>query len=137
LAREVERRNKLATTAWWKEERDGVFLDYNQNAWDKTIASAYSIRHTGLVSTPFEWAELADIDHRAMDLMSFKDRWTEVGDLTDGIDEAAGRLEGLLEMVATDEENGLGDAPWPPHYPKMPGEPPRVQPSKMRKENWE
>ena len=137
LSREVERRNKLATTAWWKEERDGVFLDYNQNAWDKTIASAYSIRHTGLVSTPFEWAELADIDHRAMDLMSFKDRWAEVGDLTDGIDEAAGRLEGLLEMVATDEEDGLGDAPWPPHYPKMPGEPPRVQPSKMRKENWE
>ncbi len=137
LAREVERRNELATTAWWKEERDGVFLDYNQNAWDKTIASAYSIRHTGLVSTPFDWAELADIDHRAMDLMSFKDRWAEVGDLTDGIDEAAGRLEGLLEMVAADEEDGLGDAPWPPHYPKMPGEPPRVQPSKMRKENWD
>ena len=137
LAREVERRNDLATTAWWKEERDGVFLDFNQNAWDKSIASAYSIRHTGLVSTPFEWSELPDIDHRAMDMMSFKDRWADVGDLTEGIDEAAGRLEGLLEMVEADEENGLGDAPWPPHYPKMPGEPPRVQPSKMRKENWE
>ena len=137
LAREAERRNDLATTAWWKEEREGVFIDFNQNAWDKTIASAYSIRHTGLVSTPFRWEELATIDHRSMDLMSFKERWTEVGDLTDGIDAAAGRLDGLLEMVAADEERGLGDAPWPPHYPKMPGEPPRVQPSKLRKENWE
>ncbi|MDF1597205.1 MAG: ATP-dependent DNA ligase [Acidimicrobiia bacterium] len=137
LAREAERRNDLATTAWWKEEREGVFIDFNQNAWDKTIASAYSIRHTGLVSTPFRWDELATIDHRSMDLMTFKERWADVGDLTDGIDEAAGRLEGLLEMVAADEERGLGDAPWPPHYPKMPGEPPRVQPSKMRKENWE
>jgi DNA ligase D-like protein (predicted polymerase) len=137
LAREVERRHELATTAWWKEERDGVFIDFNQNAWDKTIASAYSIRQTGLVSTPFEWDELGDIDHRAMDLASFRDRWATAGDLTEGIDEAAGRLEGLLEMVAADEAQGIGDAPWPPHYPKMPGEPPRVQPSKMRKENWE
>ena len=137
LAREVERRHELATTAWWKEERDGVFIDFNQNAWDKTIASAYSIRHTGLVSTPFTWDELDTIDHRAMDLASFRDRWADAGDLTDGIDEAAGRLDPLLEMVAADEANGIGDAPWPPHYPKMPGEPPRVQPSKMRKENWE
>ncbi len=137
LAREVERRHELATTAWWKEERSGVFIDYNQNAWDKTIASAYSVRHTGLVSSPFRWDELAGIDHRALDLMSFKDRWADFGDLTEGIDESAGRLDGLLEMVAADEERGLGDAPWPPHYPKMPGEPPRVQPSKMRKENWE
>jgi len=137
LAREVERRHELATTAWWKEERDGVFIDFNQNAWDKTIASAYSVRHTGLVSTPFNWDELDDIDHRAMDLMSFRDRWSTVGDLTEGIDESAGRLEGLLGMVAADEEQGIGDAPWPPHYPKMPGEPPRVQPSKIRKENWE
>ena len=137
LAREVERRNDLATTAWWKEERDGVFIDFNQNAWDKTIASAYSIRHTGLVSTPFRWEELSFIDHRAIDMMSFKDRWAEVGDLTEGIDESAGRLDSLLEMVAADEERGLGDAPWPPHYPKMPGEPPRVQPSKKRQENWE
>ena len=137
LAREVERRNDLATTAWWKEERDGVFIDFNQNAWDKTIASAYSIRHTGLVSTPFRWDELSFIDHRAIDMMSFKDRWAEVGDLTEGIDESAGRLDSLLEMVAADEERGLGDAPWPPHYPKMPGEPPRVQPSKKRQENWE
>jgi DNA ligase D-like protein (predicted polymerase) len=137
LARELERRHELATTSWWKEEREGVFIDFNQNAWDKTIASAYSVRHTGLVSTPFAWDELNAIDHMAMDLMSFRDRWADVGDLTLGIDESAGRLEGLLEMVAADEEQGLGDAPWPPHYPKMPGEPPRVQPSKMRKENWE
>ena len=72
-----------------------------------------------------------------MTLEGFRDRWRAVGDLTEGIDEAAGRLEGLLEMVAADEENGIGDAPWPPHYPKMPGEPPRVQPSKKRPENWE
>lgn len=136
LARELERRHELATSSWWKEERSGVFIDYNQNAWDKTIASAYSVRHTGWVSAPFRWDELATIDHRALDLMSFKDRYAEVGDPTQGIDEAAGRLEGLLEMVAADEERGLGEAPWPPHYPKMPGEPPRVQPSKKREENW-
>ena len=137
LAREVERRNDLATTAWWKEERDGVFIDFNQNAWDKTIASAYSIRHTGLVSTPFDWSELPTINHTAMDMMSFKDRWADIGDLTEGINDAGGSLVRLLEMVQEDEDQGLGDAPWPPHYPKMPGEPPRVQPSKMRKENWE
>ncbi len=137
IAREVERRHELATTAWWKEERDGVFIDYNQNAWDKTIASAYSIRHTGWVSAPFRWEELGGIDHRALDLMAFKDRHADVGDLTAGIDESAGRLEPVLEMVARDEANGLGDAPWPPHYPKQPGEPPRVQPSKKVAKNWE
>jgi DNA ligase D-like protein (predicted polymerase) len=137
ISREVERRHELATTAWWKEERDGVFLDFNQNAWDKTIASAYSIRHTGWVSTPFRWDELATIDHRAMDMMSFKERWADAGDLTAGIDEAACSLDAAMALVAADEERGLGDAPWPPHYPKMPGEPPRVQPSKRRSENWE
>jgi bifunctional non-homologous end joining protein LigD len=137
LARELERRHELATTAWWKEERSGVFIDYNQNAWDKTIASAYSIRHTGWVSAPFRWDELGDIDHRALDMMSFKDRFADVGDLTEGIDEAAGDLDPVMEMVAADEEQGLGDAPWPPHYPKMPGEPPRVQPSKKNPDNWE
>jgi DNA ligase D-like protein (predicted polymerase) len=137
IARELERRHPLATTSWWKEERDGVFIDYNQNAWDKTIASAYSIRHTGWVSTPFRWEELATIDHRALDLMSFKERWLDVGDLTDGIDEAAGDLGPALAMVAADEAEGIGDAPWPPHYPKMPGEPPRVQPSKKVEENWD
>ncbi len=137
LARELERRHELVTTAWWKEERRGVFIDYNQNAWDKTIASAYSVRHTGLVSAPFTWDELATVDHRALDLMSFKERWADRGDLTAGIDEAAGRLEPVLEMVAADEERGLGEAPWPPHYPKMPGEPPRVRPSAKNPANWE
>ncbi|MFW2382341.1 MAG: DNA polymerase domain-containing protein, partial [Acidimicrobiales bacterium] len=137
FARELERRHELATTAWWKEERNGIFIDYNQVARDRTVASAYSIRHTGFVSTPFAWDELATIDHRAFDLMTFKDRWQDVGDLTEGIDDVEYRLDTLLEMVAADEADGIGDAPWPPHYPKMPGEPPRVQPSKMRKENWE
>ncbi|HEX9643922.1 MAG TPA: ATP-dependent DNA ligase [Acidimicrobiia bacterium] len=137
IARELERRHELATTAWWKEERDGVFIDYNQNAWDKTIASAYSVRHTGWVSTPFRWDELASIDRTAMDLAAFRDRWGDVGDVTDGIDEAECRLDQVMDMVAADEANGIGDAPWPPHYPKMPGEPPRVQPSKMRPENWQ
>lgn len=133
LDREVERRHELATTAWWKEERRGVFLDYNQNARDKSVASAYSIRHTGWVSTPFRWDELDDIDPATYTLGSFADRWADVGDLTEGIDAAAGRLDRLMEMVAEDEDRGLGDAPWPPHYPKMPGEPPRVQPSRQRR----
>lgn len=133
LGRELERRTDgLATTAWWKEERSGVFIDYNQNARDKTIASAYSIRQTGLVSTPFLWSELNDIQTSAMTLHAFRERYEALGDLTDGIDEAAGVLESVLEMVVKDEERGLGDAPWPPHYPKMPDEPPRIQPSKRK-----
>lgn len=132
IAREAERRNELATTSWWKEERSGVFIDYNQNARDKTVASAYSIRHTGWVSTPFDWEEMDTIAPERFDLMTFKDRWSDVGDLTDGIDEASGRLDAGIEWVRRDEENGIGDAPWPPHYPKMPGEPPRVQPSRRR-----
>jgi len=133
LAREVERRLPgLATTAWWKEERRGVFIDYNQNAPDKTVASAYSLRHTGLVSTPFDWDELDTIDPAEMTLEGFRIRWDQVGDLTNGIDEAEGDLSGLLEMVRADERHGLGDAPWPPHYPKQPDEPPRVTPSKRR-----
>ena len=137
FARELERRHELATTAWWKEEREGVFIDYNQVARDRTIASAYSVRHTGYISTPFAWDELSAMDPKDYDLMTFKERWAHVGDLTEGIDEQAFSLEPLLDMVAADEADGIGDAPWPPHYPKMPGEPPRVQPSKMRKENWE
>jgi len=133
LARQAERRNPLATTAWWKEERSGVFIDYNQNARDKTVASAYSIRHTGWVSTPFEWSELDHIRPEQFNLESFKDRWSDVGDLTEGIDETPGRLDEGIRWVKADEENGIGDAPWPPHYPKMPGEPPRVQPSRSRK----
>lgn len=132
IAREAERRNPLATTKWWKEERSGVFIDFNQNARDKTVASAYSIRHTGWVSTPFTWDELDATTTDMCDVMSFKDRWADVGDLTEGIDDTAGDLTTGIEWVARDEDNGLGDAPWPPHYPKMPGEPPRVQPSKRR-----
>lgn len=134
IAREAERRNELATTKWWKEERLGVFIDFNQNARDKTVASAYSIRHTGWVSTPFRWDELDSTSSDMCDLMSFKNRWDDLGDLTDGIDEAAGDLTKVIEWIQRDEENGLGDAPWPPHYPKMPGEPPRVQPSKRKME---
>lgn len=134
IARELERRTDLATTAWWKEERSGVFIDYNQNARDKTIASAYSVRQTGLVSTPFRWDELESIDPRQMTLKAFPGRWEAVGDLTEGIDDAPGDLARALEMVVADQERGVGDAPWPPHYPKMPGEPPRVQPSKRKME---
>ena len=134
IAREVERRNDLATTAWWKEERSGVFIDYNQNARDKTVASAYSIRQTGWVSTPFVWSEVDDMRSDIFDLMTFKDRWSDVGDLTEGIDDSACDLGKAMEWVARDEEDGIGDAPWPPHYPKMPGEPPRVQPSKRKME---
>ena len=133
LAREVERRAPgVATMEWWKEERRGVFIDYNQNARDRSIASAYSVRQTGRVSTPFRWDELGTIDPLAYDLGSFADRWAAVGDLTEGIDEAAGSLEGLLRLATLDDERGLADAPWPPHYPKQPGEPPRVNPSRRR-----
>jgi bifunctional non-homologous end joining protein LigD len=135
VGRELERRTDgLATTEWWKEDRTGVFVDYNQNARDKTIASAYSVRHTGLVSAPFDWDELDTVDPGAFDLMAFRDRWSDIGDLTEGIDDDPGDLTPLLDMVADDEERGLGDAPWPPHYPKMPDEPPRVQPSKRRRD---
>ena len=132
IARQAERRNPMATTAWWKEERSGVFIDYNQNARDKTVASAYSIRHTGWVSTPFRWSELDSVRPEHFDLMTFKERWAEVGDLTADMDDSPGRLDKGILWVKADEENGIGDAPWPPHYPKMPGEPPRVQPSKRR-----
>lgn len=129
--RELERRTDgLATTEWWKEQRDGVFVDYNQNARDKTIASAYSVRQTGLVSAPFAWDELDSIDPQALDMEAFRDRWSSAGDVEEGIDEHPGDLSPLLDMVAADEERGLGDAPWPPHYRKQPGEPRRVQPSK-------
>ena len=110
-----------------------MFIDYNQNAQDKTIASAYSVRHTGLVSTPFAWDELETIDPKVLDLEAFAERWRALGDVAAGMDASAGRLDGLLAMVAADEERGIGDAPWPPHYPKQPGEPPRVQPSKRKK----
>ena len=134
LGREVERRlPRVATTAWWKEERRGVFLDYNQNARDRTIASAYSVRQTGLVSAPLTWNEVVDVDPRDFPMDRFEVRWAERGDLAEGIDEAVGRIDGLLELARADEAGGLGDAPWPPHFPKQDDEPTRVQPSRRRR----
>ena len=135
LAREAERRTDLATTSWWKEERHGVFIDYNQNARDKTVASAFSVRDTGLVSAPFDWSELEDVELEDFPMDRFPERWQQVGDPSQGIDEAAGSIEGLLEWVERDEAAGLGDAPWPPHYPKQPGEPRRVTPSRRKKDD--
>jgi len=135
LAREVERRApERATSKWWKEERHGVFLDYNQNAKDRTVASAWSVRPTAdaRVSMPLRWDEVADCDPAAFTLVTAPGRLTERGDASEGIDEAAGSLEGLLELSATHEAAGLGDAPWPPHYKKQEDEPPRVAPSRRR-----
>ena len=133
LAREVERRlPEQATSAWWKEERHGVFLDYNQNARDRTMASAYSIRQTGLVSAPLTWDEVHDVELEDFPLDTFARRYAQVGDLTAGIDEEVGRLDGLLDLARRDAEGGLGDAPWPPHFPKQVDEPPRVQPSRRQ-----
>ncbi|MBW3620620.1 MAG: ATP-dependent DNA ligase [Actinobacteria bacterium] len=135
IAREAERRHPAATTAWWKEERDGVFCDFNQMARDKTIASAYSVRQTGWVSTPFTWDELDDVRPEEFPLDRFPARWADVGDVHVAMEEFADHLGPTIERVLADEEAGLGDAPWPPHYPKMPGEPPRVSPSRARSES--
>jgi bifunctional non-homologous end joining protein LigD len=137
LAREVERRMPgRATSRWWKEEREGVFIDYNQNARDRTVASAYSVRAVAdaRVSTPLEWDEVADVEPAELTLMSVPGRLRERGDPSADIDAEAGRLDGLLELAARDERDGLGDAPWPPHFRKQKGEPPRVQPSRARKD---
>jgi DNA ligase D-like protein (predicted polymerase) len=134
FARELERRMDLVTTKWWKEERHGVFIDFNQNARDKSVSSAYGVRPTGFVSAPLTWEELPDVEIEDFPMDRFaSERYQKVGDLTDGIDEAVGRIDTLMEWVVRDEENGIGEAPWPPNYPKMPGEPPRVQPSKQRR----
>ena len=135
LAREVERRAPdLATSKWWKEERHGVFLDYNQNAKDRTTASAYSVRPTpdARVSTPLSWDEVGTCDPAAFTIDTVPERFATIGDPGEGIDAASGSLDGLLGLSAEQEAAGLGDAPWPPHYEKQPGEPPRVQPSKSR-----
>ena len=138
LARELERRHPhLVTTRWWKEERKGIFIDFNQMARDKTVSSAYGVRPTGFVSAPLRWSEVPETAIEDFPLDRFAGRYLEHGDLTAGIDESAGRLDELLEWVARDEESGIGDAPWPPHYPKMAGEPARVQPSKKRSETVE
>jgi DNA ligase D-like protein (predicted polymerase) len=135
LAREVERRvPDLATSKWWKEERRGVFLDYNQNARDRTVASAWSVRPTpdARVSMPLAWDEVAGCDPAAFTLVTAPARLAERGDASAGIDTAAGSLDALLALSATQEAAGLGDAPWPPHYRKQRGEPPRVAPSRRR-----
>jgi bifunctional non-homologous end joining protein LigD len=138
IAREVSRRvPDLATSKWWKEERHGVFLDYNQNAKDRTIASAYSVRPTAdaRVSAPFSWEELPDVELGAFTLRTVPARFARIGDPGEGIDAKAHSIEPLLELAKKQEEEGEPDAPWPPHYEKQPGEPPRVQPSKRKKKN--
>jgi bifunctional non-homologous end joining protein LigD len=135
VAREIERRAPdLATSKWWKEERHGVFVDYNQNAKDRTVASAYSIRPRpdARVSAPLTWAEVPSCDPAEFTIFTVPDRFAAVGDPWAGMDEAAGSLAGLLEQAARDQAAGLPDAPWPPHYEKQAGEAPRVQPSKRR-----
>ena len=132
LARDVERRApQLATSKWWKEERHGVFVDYNQNAKDRTIASAYSVRPTpnATVSAPLDWSEVADCEPEDFTLANMPRRFKRLGDRHAGIDRRAGSLEALLELFA---KQGGGDAPWPPHYRKQAGEPARVQPSKRK-----
>jgi DNA ligase D-like protein (predicted polymerase) len=135
LAREVERRApRLATSKWWKEERQGVFVDYNQNAKDRTVASAYSVRPVpdARVSAPLAWDEVDDADPEDFTLATMPKRFAQIGDRHAGIDASAGSLDALLELSARQEREGQGDAPWPPHYKKQQGEPPRVQPSKAR-----
>ncbi len=135
LAREVERRAPdLATAKWWKEERHGVFVDYNQNAKDRTVASAYSVRPTpdARVSTPLTWDEVAGCQPEVFTIDTVPDRFAKLGDPWRGMDEAAGSLEPLLSLAEQDEAAGMPDAPWPPHYDKQAGEAPRVQPSKRR-----
>jgi bifunctional non-homologous end joining protein LigD len=135
IAREVERRApQIATSKWWKEERHGVFLDYNQNAKDRTVASAYSVRPVpqAWCSAPLRWDEVADAELADFTLRTLPARVAKVGDVSAGIDDRAFSLDPLLELVERHEAEGLGDAPWPPHYTKQAGEPPRVQPSKRR-----
>ncbi len=136
LAREIERRAPaLATSKWWKEERHGVFLDYNQNAKDRTTCSAYSVRPLpdARVSAPLAWDEVADCDPAEFTVLTMPARFAAIGDPHAGMDAAAGSLEALLELAARDEAAGLGDAPWPPHFRKMEGEAPRVAPSRAKK----
>jgi bifunctional non-homologous end joining protein LigD len=135
LAREVEKRApSIATSKWWKEERHGVFLDYNQNAKDRTVASVYSVRPrpTATVSAPMLWSEVPDAELEDFTLRTVPARYQKLGDVGAGIDDEAFSLDPLLELVARHEAEGQGDAPWPPNYVKQPGEPPRVQPSRRR-----
>src|ERR687894_412950 len=138
FAREVERRMPdVVTTAWWKEERgERVFIDYNQNARDRTIASAYSVRGRAdaTVSAPVTWDELPEVETEDFTLASMPARFADVGDVQAGIDEAVCDLNVLLEWVEREEAAGVGEAPYPPNFPKMPGEPRRVQPSRARRD---
>jgi len=135
LAREVERRAPaLATSKWWKEERQGVFIDYNQNAKDRTVASAYSVRPTvdARVSAPLSWDEVPECNPADFTLVSMPARFARIGDRHEAIDAHAGSIDALLELSARQQADGLGDAPWPPHYRKQAGEAPRVAPSRRR-----
>ena len=137
LAREVERRvPELATSKWWKEERHGVFVDYNQNARDRTVASAYSVRPVpnARVSCPLSWDEVRDVEPDDLRIDTVPARLASVGDPSADIDAHPGTLDALLALAARDQEEGLGDAPWPMHFRKQPGEPKRVQPSRARKD---
>ena len=135
LSREIERRApQLATSKWWKEERHGVFLDYNQNAKDRTTCSAYSIRPLpdARVSAPLAWEEIPDCDPAEFTVVTMPSRFEAIGDPNASMDDAAGSLDQLLELADRDEAAGLGDAPWPPHFRKMEGEPARVAPSRAK-----
>jgi len=135
LSRAVERRAPgLASSKWWKEERHGVFLDYNQNAKDRTTCSAYSVRPLpdARVSAPLHWHEVPDCEPADFTVLTIPKRFAELGDPHAGIEAAPGSLEKLLDLAAQDEAAGLGDAPWPPHFRKMEGEGPRVAPSRAR-----
>jgi len=135
LSRAVERRvPSLASSKWWKEERHGVFLDYNQNAKDRTTCSAYSVRPLpdARVSTPLDWSEVPDCDPADFTIVTVPKRFADLGDPHAAMDKSAGSLEKLLDLAARDEAEGLGDAPWPPHFRKMEGEAPRVAPSRAK-----
>ena len=135
LSRAVERRAPaLASSKWWKEERHGVFLDYNQNAKDRTTCSAYSVRPLpdARVSTPLDWRDVPDCEPADFTVLTIPKRFAKVGDPHAGMDAAPGSIEKLLDLAAKDEAAGLGDAPWPPHFRKMEGEAPRVAPSRAK-----
>jgi bifunctional non-homologous end joining protein LigD len=135
VAREIERRApSIATSKWWKEERHGVFVDYNQNAKDRTVASAYSVRpvRDARVSAPMTWDEVPSCDAASFTVFTMPERFAAIGDPWEAMDDAAGSLDGLLELATRDEAAGVPDAPWPPMYDKQEGEAPRVQPSKRR-----
>jgi len=140
LARDIEQRAPaLATSKWWKEERHGVFIDYNQNAKDRTVCGAYAIRPTpdARVSAPLDWSEVDAADPAEFTLVTMPKRFAEIGDRHREIDAHAYPLDSLLELSARHERDGQGDAPWPPQYAKQPGEPKRVQPSRARPVNGE